>query len=144
MGLIGTQVCTSRETHTHRGTIKHEHTIKDAVTDQAIDFLDNKAENLNAGIQAMIRHKTPFLDEVIITVEYDDVNRWFFMRYLFGTNFRRFYGEFKETRESANDLDDYYSEEQINQELAEIVARRVVAPIACRQFAGELYKMRDK
>lgn len=141
MGLLATQVCTSHERHTHSGTNTTEETIKHAVTDDAIRFLDEKSEKLKDGIQALTRHSNPFLKEVILTLEYCTVNRWFYMRYLFSVHGSRFSGRFEKKTGTAKELDDHYTEEAINRELAEIMCRRVLTPIVCPQFAREKFTM---
>ena len=122
MGILGTQVCTSHHTESHYGTIKTEENINHSVTDESVKFLNDQTNNINDNIVSLIRHKNNFLNEVILTVEYCPVNRRFYLRYLFKINYEKISGAFKYKGNTVDELDNYYTEEKINEELCYIVS----------------------
>jgi hypothetical protein len=138
MGLFGGQVCTSRNSETHSGTIKTKNTINHAVTDESINILDKHSNNINDNIVTLVRYKNSFLKEVILTVEYCTVNRWYELRYLYKVNFATRSGRLDKKYATVEELDKYYTEEKIDEELSKIVVKRSLVRYVGLNLHGQI------
>ena len=139
MGLLGTRVCTARNTEHHYGTIEHSKHTKHAATDDSVRILDEKAGGINDGVVSLIRHSNNFLNEAVLIVEHCNINRRYQVSYLFKLNGRKSSGTFRERFQTEQEVDAFFTKKKTNELLAEVVAN-TLATRTIRYVAQQMQK----